>query len=279
MPAISMTGSIGSAWISRTASAKGRSPPSAFALVQRCSTRNTPTGMTPDSEWSLRRRNARECVILKRAAPMTPWFSIPSKRRLAVVALALGLACGHSASEAPVAPLASSTYAADLFDHVREAWNDPTAAGRDRLRRMLTEFLAAYPNDGLVPLGRMYLALSLMEGPADWPRAQALMAQVGTEPPPGTVRDLYLIARARTMRHENQPDKAFELLRPLVGKMVDPVARGMLEEEVTLAAVEAHHDYEAVAYMDAWLRGATPDEHERARTKIQKILQGMPEGV
>jgi hypothetical protein len=177
-----------------------------------------------------------------------------------------------------VAALSSSTYAAKFFADIRDAWNNPTEAGHQLLRRELVGFLAAYPHDGLAPLANMYLVLNLMENPSDWQRAEVYLSERG-QPPPGTVRDLYLIAKARLLRHKNQPDQAYDLLRPLVGKMVDPIARGMLEEEVTRAAIEAHHDYEAVAYMDAWLRGASEEERDVVRGKVAKIIFDLPEPV
>ncbi len=187
-------------------------------------------------------------------------------------------ACSGSKEAAPQAALASSTAAGALFTQIREDWGRRTAEGRLQLRRSLTGFLAAYPKDGLAPLARVYLILSLMEPEPDWPRADLLLAST-PEPAPGIVHDLYLIAKARSLRRHAQPDQAFDLLRPLVGKMVDDVARGMLEEEVTLDAFEAHHDYEAVAYMDAWLRGVSEEEHDAARAKIAKILEGFSDAV
>ncbi len=208
--------------------------------------------------------------------------TLTKRRKIAYVAVALAcafFACGRGGGgDRPVAPLASTTFSANLFDAIREAWNDPTQSGRDRLRRMLRQFLAAYPNDGLAPLARLYLVLSLMEAPVDWNQAEQLLSAI-SEPPAGTARDLYLIAKARLLRHEGRPEEAYDLLRPLVGKMVDTVARAMLAEEVTRAAIEAHHDYEAIAYLDAWLRGASDEERDAVRGKAQKIVFDLPESV
>src|SRR5260221_4261293 len=59
IPKISMRGRRGRWLMSRTARSKACRPSRAFALVQRCETRNTPTGNTPESEWSLRSQNPR----------------------------------------------------------------------------------------------------------------------------------------------------------------------------------------------------------------------------
>jgi hypothetical protein len=199
----------------------------------------------------------------------------PKKRAIALALLGgvtLTVACGGGASEPrPVASLGSSTMAARAFARIRDEWSRPTDAGHETLRREIEAFVAAFPSDGLAPLARVYLALSRMGPPEDWARAEAAL-QTMAEPPPGTAHDLYLVALAKDRRHRHDPDGAFDMLRPLVGKMVDGTARGILEEEVSLDALEAHRDYEAIAYMDAWIRGANEDGRDVARTEIAKIL-------
>src|SRR5829696_6303915 len=59
MPKISTSGRSGRWLMSRTALSKVRCPSSAFAFVQRCEIKKTPTGKTPDSEWSRRSQNPR----------------------------------------------------------------------------------------------------------------------------------------------------------------------------------------------------------------------------
>ncbi|HVJ89126.1 MAG TPA: hypothetical protein VM580_04930, partial [Labilithrix sp.] len=68
-------------------------------------------------------------------------------------------------------------------------------------------------------------------------------------------------------------------LRPLVGKIVDDADREVFLEELALSAIAAHDDYEALAYLDAWLRGVGEDDKERVRTKIEQILETLPRSV
>jgi hypothetical protein len=195
------------------------------------------------------------------------------------LAFAVGLpACPGTKEPAPVAALADTTGAGIEFAPIRDEWDDPSDKGQARLRQKLELFLARHPEDGLAPLARIYLVLSLMDEPADWARADELLARV-PEPPKGSLHDLYLIASARELRRHDEPQAAFDLLGPLVGKMVDPVARGMLEEEVTHDALLAHHDYEAIAYMDTWIRGSGEEQRERVEAKVKELLAGMPESV
>ncbi len=207
----------------------------------------------------------------------------PQKSRAIAVALvgggALAVACAGGAAEPrPVASLGSSTAAGRTFDGIRDEWSRSTDADRENLRRDLEAFIRAFPADGLAPLARDYLALSWMSPPQDWARAEAVL-RGAKEPPPGTAHDLYLVAVAKDRRHHHDPDGAFDVLRPLVGKMVDGTSRGILEEEVALDALEAHRDYEAIAYMDAWVRGASEEGRDAVRTKIAKILIQLPEAA
>jgi hypothetical protein len=188
----------------------------------------------------------------------------------------MGACSGTSSQQRPVANLASSTRAGSAFEHIREEWVHSTDDDRYVLRHDLEAFVAEFPKDGLAPLARVYAVLSWMSPPEDWPRAEALLKST-PEPPPGTSHDLYLVALGKDLRHRHQPDAAFDLLRPLVGKMVDLTARGLLEEEVSLDALEAHREYEAIAYMDAWIRGSSEEGRDAVLAKVAKVLMQLPE--
>jgi hypothetical protein len=192
---------------------------------------------------------------------------------LAILGGARGCATGTTETK-PVPSLAFSTGAALAFEKIRDAWVHGTEPAT--LRRDIDAFVAAYPKDGLVTIARLYLVLSLASPPQDWPRAEAILKAM-PEPPPGTAHDLFLVAQAKDRRHHHDPDGAFDLLRPLVGKMVDTTARGLLEEEVSLDALEANRSYEAIAYMDAWLRGASEEARDSVRAKVAKVLMQLPE--
>src|SRR6185295_20315008 len=97
--------------------------------------------------------------------------------------------------------------------------------------------------------------------------------------PPGTTRDLATIARARSLRLHGAPAAALESLRPLVGKVVDDADREIFLEEIALSSIAAHDDYEALAYLDAWLRGVGEDDKARVQVKIAQILETLPRSV
>lgn len=208
--------------------------------------------------------------LLCRAVPL---------RRVALVLLAgvtaLGSvgACSRTARKAePVASLSDSPAAAAAFSRLRESWDarklDPGA---------LREFIARYPKDGSAPLARVYLAFALMDA-GELVAADGVLA-TSAELPPGTTRDLATIARARSLRLHGAPQSALDGIRPLVGKVVDDADREIFLEEVALSAIAAHDDYEALAYLDAWLRGVGEDEKDRVKAQIAQILETLARPV
>ena len=188
-----------------------------------------------------------------------------------------GACAGGAAPPTPVASLASTVPAASAFAQIRDAWGDPDESTPATLRAMLERFLADFPGDGQVPLARIALALVAMEQ-GDFDTADVQLAKTEGVPT-GTAQDLRTVARARRLRARDDSEAALALLRPMVGKNVDPLARSVFEKELTLDALATHRDYEAISYMDAWLR-ATPEE-DRARTAktVMGIVRELPREV
>jgi hypothetical protein len=160
---------------------------------------------------------------------------------------------------------------------IRDGWGAPERVGKDELRRRLEAFVVRFPNDGLVPLAHIYLALLAMDG-GDLDSADRHLA-ASASLPPGSAHDLWTVAHARLLRLRSQAEVALELLRPLVGKNVDPVTRAVFEEELTLAALATHRDYEAISYMDAWLRASAEDDKGKAVARVSGLLARLPKNV
>lgn len=185
----------------------------------------------------------------------------------------LALACSRSGADSkPVATLPSTPEAAAAFAPLRAEWE-----ARRLDRAALQAFLERFPDDGAAPLAKVYLAFVLMDA-GDFVRADGVLATIG-DLPAGSTRDLATVARARSLRQHGAPQSALDSLRPLVGKVVDDADREIFLEELALAAIGAHDDYEALAYLDAWLRGVSEDDRERVRAKISQILETMQRPV
>ncbi|MBX3190477.1 MAG: amino acid ABC transporter substrate-binding protein [Labilithrix sp.] len=190
-----------------------------------------------------------------------------------VVAVAALAACSRSARQArPVATLSTSPEAQLAFAEIHERWES------GRLEAVpYADFIKRFPGDGATPLAKVYLAFALLES-GDRVKADGVLAELA-ELEPGSTRDLADVARARSLRLYGAPQSALDLLRPLVGKIVDEADREMFLEELALTAIAAHDDYEALAYLDAWLRGVGEDDRDRVRAKIAQILDTLPRGV
>lgn len=199
------------------------------------------------------------------------------KTRGLALSLLLACACGSTAASLrtrPVAQLSSSTDAMRAMAELREAWMTPPPAWA-ALRLKLSRFVERYPADALTPIAYLYLANVEIEL-GDVPSAKQEIGHVRKVPPAGTLTDLDTVTQARLWRADGHPDMALDALRPLVGKAVDPIVRELLLSEVTLSAVDAHRDYEAIAYMDAWLRDTTEDHAEAVLGRIDEVLAAMP---
>ena len=133
--------------------------------------------------------------------------------------LALGLGLVASASTGcsrsgrlarPTATLSSSPEAALAFAELRDKWDsghmDAAAPA---------EFVRRFPNDGAVPLAKVYLAFALIDA-GDLIKADGVLSTIA-ELRPGATRDLAPVARARSLRLHGAPQSARDSLRPLVG--------------------------------------------------------------
>src|SRR5580658_4754618 len=194
--------------------------------------------------------------------------------RAGAVLLILQTACPRDPTQPqPVATLSSSPDAAAAFEAIREAWRNPDRIAPDALRRMIERFLIDHPKDGLVPLASVSLALVAMAA-GDFAHADAELAR--TEGlPPGTARDLWTTARARELRLRGDSERALALLAPLVGKNVDPLGRLIFEEELTRSALATGRDYEAISYMDAWLRASAEEDRGHVLARVSEIVEHL----
>jgi hypothetical protein len=199
-------------------------------------------------------------------------------RALVAGALVAGGACAGAGREPkPVATLASSPQAAAAFDAIREAWRDSDATPPAARRAQLERFLTDYPNDGLVPLSRALLALAAL-AQGDFAAADVELA--ATERlQAGTANDLRTVAHARRLRLRGEAEAALAELRPLVGKNVDPIARTLFEEELALTALATHRDYEAVSYMDTWLRASPEEDRDQTAKRVAAMVERLPQDV
>jgi hypothetical protein len=186
-------------------------------------------------------------------------------------------ACGHSgrSDATPVAALSSSQASEEAFRTLRQRWvAAANAADRARLVPLLVSFLSRFPGDGQADVARVYLAIVALDR-GDLAGARSLVASL-LDGPPGTARDLAEVVEASAVDRAGQPAAALERLEPLVGKLIDPYARAFFDEELVRAALGARHWYEAVAYMDVWLRDTSEEDLDMVRGRIDEALARVP---
>jgi hypothetical protein len=207
-----------------------------------------------------------------------------SKRALALAsalaaAIASAIACGggQRVRERPTPTVATSAGASYEMAEIEAAWQNPTPEGRLATKDRLERFIQRFPQDGATPLARVYLALLDLDA-GDRKGAETQLAALETLGP-GATHDFATVARAEALRVGGRPADALDLLRPLAGKMVDRDARQRFDEAIVRAAIDAGRDYEALAYMDAWIRNT--DEHERdaVRERVRAAVAKMPSSV
>ena len=187
-----------------------------------------------------------------------------------------GLACRASgtAEAPPQALLAKSRSAQEIFRPIKQRFVGSSAAQREQLEPNLTWFVEAFPKDGYTPLAKIYLAFIAVDR-GDLARARRLVDEASAGPS-GTAHDLAELVEGKILLQRGDPGAAFERLLPLVGKLIDPYARLLLDESIVAAAIGAHRWYEAVAYMDLWLRDGQEDETELVRRAVRRNLEAVP---
>jgi hypothetical protein len=202
----------------------------------------------------------------------------PKKSIVVALFVLAAVACrGGSHGPRPEASLASTITASTTWAEIQLKWDAYDGTPPGVLRADLERYITTFPDDGRVPLARAYLACQMMDQ-GDWAGADKMLDLLRSVPP-GTTEDLVTIASARMLRHGSQPDAALDSLRPLVGKVVDATIREYFLEEITSDALAAHREFEAIAYMDAWLRGIGEDKRDRVRAKVASSLAKIPDDV
>jgi hypothetical protein len=193
----------------------------------------------------------------------------------AAASLALAGCARRAVSDVvPVATLASTRQAQEAFRALRQRWMISSREQRQKLEPDLVAFLNRNPKDGVVPLANVYLAFIAVDL-GDMARADALV-RIALGGPDGTTRDLAEVAHAAILRRTGEPLSALDRLVPFIGKLIDPYARVLFDEELVGAAVAAQRWYEAVAYLDIWLRDAHDVDAAPVHAEVEHVLTVIP---
>jgi Periplasmic binding protein len=196
-------------------------------------------------------------------------------KRAATVLFALTLACSKNPVVDPSNPdFAQGSHAQEEFQPIRAKWDHTDRAGRIGLEPALTQYVKAHAKD---PTARIATAMLALIAVANGDRSHGEdLARPLTNGPPGVTRDMALVAYGAALRQEGKAAPALAILAPLFGKLLDPFARDMLNEEVSIAAVDSGDFKNAVRFVRGWLAQADPDAKDDIQRRIVALLDKMP---
>lgn len=203
----------------------------------------------------------------------------PSSRVIEITlafAMLLSACAGRAktTTEVPVAKLAATQRAKADFHPLRQRWLNGSQQERQQLEPSLEEFRRRHPDDDLAQVAAVYLAFNAIQR-EDFTKARELITPV-LAGPPGATQDFAIIAEASILRREGDAARAHELLAPLVGKVIDPYTRRLLNRELVRAAIQAGRYYEAIGYLDVWLLQTLQDDPAASRREIHRALETIP---
>jgi hypothetical protein len=166
-----------------------------------------------------------------------------------------------------VAALAENTSAQQEFRALSSAWHSQGSRERAALELQLRTFVERYPDQDPTRLAKAYLAWVLYQ------KGELVVAERWIEPnlrgPEGRAKDFSQVVEAALMTEHGRPFDALKQLRPLQGKIIDPVERFLATEQLVKSALAANLYAEALGYMVDWIDQAP----ERDRTAILQTIE------
>ena len=219
-------------------------------------------------------RKTLGCIIEAQKHRDTTLMTRASAHQIVLFAAFSMLSCTSTSASQPVPSLARSIDAQSSFQLVRERWMLSTWEERLVLEPQLEAFRMRHPSDPLARLAEAYLALLALQRD-ERPKAMALARRVRSGPA-GNTRDLGTLVDGASLARAGEPEAALQLLDPLVGKMIDTFAQDLLHETVVTTAVHAHRWYQAVVYMNEWIRSANEADLPAVRERLEALLVEFP---
>lgn len=203
--------------------------------------------------------------------------AIRLRSRSLTAALSLALGCSSSLSETtqtPAPALADSGSAQRAFRSLSERWHAAAPEHQVQLITDFQRFLADYPTDDQGRLARAYLAWILVYA-GDLYEARQLI-EATRRGPPGAANDFAAIAEAALLVEYGQPHEALKLLRPLQGKVIDPVERFFASQQLVASAMAANLYAEALTHMVDWIVQANVVRRDAVREAARGHLERVP---
>lgn len=208
-----------------------------------------------------------------------------SRRVLVVVGaalVALASACSGTSIIDPSKPdYATGSHAMDEFQPLRGKWERGDRQTRLDLGPALRRHTLVHDRDPTARVARSMLAL-IAACTGEFKEARELAAPL-IEGDPGVTRDVALVARGTAIRGEGDAEGSLVVLEPLFGKVLDPFARDVLNEELAIGAVDAgakdpRRFSDAVRFIRGWIAQSEADDRDAVERKILALLDRIPPG-
>jgi hypothetical protein len=97
--------------------------------------------------------------------------------------------------------------------------------------------------------------------------------------PKGSAQDFSHVVEAALLLEHGRPLEALKILRPLQGKIIDPVERFLATDQLVRAALAAGLHSEALTYMVDWIEQATGRDRTRVTDAIELRLAQIPDAA
>ena len=196
---------------------------------------------------------------------------------LLLFGMAAGAGCGRTRSDrAPTVPLTSSVRAQVELRAISATFAQSTRTERPLLEEKILAFEQRFPKDPLVPIADVMLAwIALERGDIERARMLSTRASSATHER-GTVADQATMIEGATLRRTGKPEAALDKLLPLRGKLIDPHARMLLNDELSTSAMGAKRYGQAIDLMLDWLRESGVENRAEIRAKLEDLAGSIP---
>jgi hypothetical protein len=195
-----------------------------------------------------------------------------------MVATSITLGCGSALDEQgppPVPALAESGSAQRAFRGLKERWLAVTLhEAQADLIQEFRAFLETYPDDDQTRLARVYLAW-LLVNTGELVEARELI-EVTRRGPPGAAADFAQVVEAALLVRYRQPHEALKLLRPIQGKLIEPVEAFYATQQLVQSAMAANLYAEALSHVVSWLLQTPPVRRAAVRAEVKALVARVP---
>lgn len=207
-----------------------------------------------------------------------PSRSAFSGRVVWLVATSIALGCGSALDEQgppPVPALAESGSAQRAFRGLKERWLAVTVhEAQADLIQEFRAFLETYPEDDQTRLARVYLAW-LLVNTGELVEARELI-EVTRRGPPGAAADFAQVVEAALLVRYRQPHEALKLLRPIQGKLIEPVEAFYATQQLVRSAMAANLYAEALSHVVSWLLQTPSVRRAAVRAEVKSLVARVP---